>query len=191
MVTFSPQQYLFVLQVVLGEDIEVAYANTFDVVEFKRKVPSEDEEEYLSKLKHDAEIMMETQECRQLKEELTTLYNSDIQARASNFEDYSFTGADVRKLLAGLLHDRTKDDLSEASVRDVLALIKTMYDNGSLESDDSFQRHFITIPKKYDSLCTMCGHELYAVEGLDIRCGNCGQVFKWENGRFYPEMSKL
>lgn len=190
-IDFSLQQYFFVLQIVLGEDPCVAYANTFDVQQFKRNVPSEDEDEYLNALKRDAQDMLETQECQQLKDELTSLYNSDIQAKASNFTDYSFTGADVRKLLAGLLHNRTEGDLSDASVRDVLALIKTMYENGSLDSDDTFARHFITIAKKYDCVCTTCGHELYAVEGLDIKCPHCGQVYKWSDNRFYPSMDKL
>ena len=48
LVDFTLQEYMFVLQVVLGERLEVAYANTFDTQEFKRNVPSEDEEEYLA-----------------------------------------------------------------------------------------------------------------------------------------------
>ena len=190
LVDYTPQQYLFVLQVVLGEQIEVAYANTFDVQEFRRNVPSEDEEEYLATKKKDAQFMLETQECRQLLDELTSLYHSDIQAQASDFKDYRFSGDDVQKLLAELLHDRTQD-LSESSVRDILALIKTMYDNGTLESSDSFDRHFITIPKKYDCICPSCNHEMYLVEGIDNRCTNCGQIFSWENERFYPQPSKL
>ena len=192
MIDFSPEQYFFVLQVVLGESEDVAYANTFDVAEFKRYVGTEDEEKYLSTKKRLAKDMLETQECRQLKDELNELYRADIQSQATTLTDYKFSGSDVQKLLANLLHDRTSD-LSESSVRDVLSLIKTMYENGSLDSGDSFQKHFVVIPNKYNALCTQCNHELYAVDGLDIRCQYCGQVYKWDENerRFYPKFAKL
>ena len=192
LVDFTPQQYLFVLQVVLGERIEVAYANTFDTQEFKRRVPSEDEEEYLATVRKDAQVMFETQECQQLKDEFESLYQSDVQEKASTLEDYKFTGSDVQKLLNNLLHDRSAD-LSEASVRDILSLIKSMYDSGALDSGDSFTKHFITIPRKFDALCTNCNHEFYLTEGIDIRCTHCGQVYRWDESqnRFFPLPAKL
>lgn len=191
-VDFSLQEYLFVLQTILGEDPCVAYAIVFDTQEFKRNVPSEDEEEYLATKRKDAEIMLETQECRQLKEELEELYRSDIQSKATTLSDYKFSGEDVQKLLANLLHDRTQD-LSESSVRDILSLIKTMYENGSLDSGDTFQKHFVVIPNKYNAMCSQCNHELNAVDGLDIRCAYCGQIYKWDESekRFYPHFAKL
>lgn len=192
LVDFSPQQYLFVLQIVLGERLEVAYGNTFDVAEFKRNVPSEDEEVYLASLKNDAQIMIDTQECRQLKDELEALYKSDIQEKSSTLEDFKFTGSDVQKLLNNLLNERSRD-LSEASVRDILALIKSMYDSGALDSGDQFQQHFITIPPKYNIICPKCNTEHYAIEGLDFRCDRCGLVAKWseEEHRFYPQLNHL
>lgn len=192
LVDFSPQQYLFVLQIVLGERLEVAYGNTFDVAEFKRNVPSEDEEAYLVSLKNDAQIMIDTQECRQLKDELEALYKSDIQEKSSTLEDFKFTGSDVQKLLNNLLNERSRD-LSEASVRDILALIKSMYDSGALDSGDQFQQHFITIPPKYNIICPKCNTEHYAIEGLDFRCDRCGLVAKWceEEHRFYPQLNHL
>lgn len=190
LVDFSPQQYLFVLQIVLGERLEVAYGNTFDIAEFKRNVPSEDEEVYLASLKNDAQIMIDTQECRQLKDELEALYKSDIQEKSSTLEDFKFTGSDVQKLLNNLLNERSRD-LSEASVRDILALIKSMYDSGALDSGDQFQQHFITIPKKYDCICRNCNREMYLVEGVDNRCPACGAIYYWRDNRFYPELSKL
>ena len=39
LVDFTLQEYMFVLQVVLGERLEVAYANTFDTSEYKRRMP--------------------------------------------------------------------------------------------------------------------------------------------------------
>lgn len=190
LVDFSLQEYMFVLQVVLGERIEVAYANTFDTSEYKRNVPSEDEEEYLASKRKDAEIMLEQQNCRQLQEYLEQEYRSDIQERASNLSDYRFTGAEVQRLLNNLLRERSQE-LSEASVRDILALLKTMYETGTLDSGDSYQNHFITIPKKYDCICPQCNHEQYLVEGVDNKCTSCGMVFRWDNERFWPQPQKL
>ena len=190
LVDFTLQEYMFVLQVVLGERLEVAYANTFDTQEFKRNVPSEDEEEYLATKRKDAEIMLEQQNCRQLREYLEQEYRSDIQEQSSNLSDYRFTGAEVQRLLNNLLRDRSQE-LSEASVRDILALLKTMYETGTLDSGDSFQNHFITIPKKYDCICPQCNHEQYLVEGVDNKCTSCGMVFRWDSERFYPQPQKL
>lgn len=192
LVDFSLQEYLFVLQTILGEDPCVAYANTFDVAEFKRNVPSEDEEEYLASKRKDAEIMLEQQNCRHLREYLEQEYRSDIQEQASTLKDFKFTGAEVQRLLNNLLHERSQE-LSEASVRDILALIKSMYDSGALDSGDSFQNHFITIPNKYNALCLNCSHEFYAVEGLSMKCPNCGAVYNWDEQqrRFIPEIPHL
>ena len=192
LVDFSLQEYMFVLQVVLGERLEVAYANTFDTAEYKRNIPSEDEEEYLASKRKDAEIMLEQQNCRHLREYLEQEYRSDIQEQASTLKDFKFTGSEVQKLLNNLLHERSQE-LSEASVRDILALIKSMYDSGALDSGDSFQNHFITIPNKYNALCLNCSHEFYAVEGLSMKCPNCGAVYNWDEQqrRFIPQIPHL
>lgn len=190
LVDFSLEDYMFVLQVVLGERLDVAYANVFDKAEFKRNTSSEDEEDYLLKFRQDAKNRLETQECRQLKEELEAQYQSDVQEKASTLKDYRFTGAEVQRLLNNLLHERSQE-LSEASVRDILALIKSMYDSGALDSGDNFQNHFITIAKKYDCICPQCNKEQYLVEGIDNKCNNCGMVFHWEDERFYPQPQKL
>lgn len=192
LVDFTLQEYLFVLQVVLGERMEVAYANTFDTVEYQSNVPSAEEEEYLASKRKDAEIMLEQQNCRHLREYLEQEYRSDIQEQASNLSDYRFTGAEVQKLLNNLLRDRSQE-LSEASVRDILALLKTMYDTGTLDSGDSFQNHFITIPNKYNTICPQCSREGYAVQGLDFRCQHCGSVAKWDESqhRYFPQLNHL
>lgn len=186
----SLKEYLFVQQVVFKEDIRVAYASVFDAQEFVRNVPSEDEEEYLASKREDAEIMLEQQNCRHLREYLEQEYRSDIQEQASTLKDFKFTGAEVQRLLNNLLHERSQE-LSEASVRDILALIKSMYDSGALDSGDSFSQHFITIPKKYDCICSNCNREMYLVEGCDNKCPACGATYYWRNNRFYPELSKL
>lgn len=192
LVDFTLQEYLFVLQVVLEEDIRVAYASVFDTAEFKRNVPSEDEEEYLAQFQKKAETLLETQNCVHLKEYLETEYQRDIQEQASSLEEFHFTGADVQKILNNLLRDRTLD-LSESSVKDITSILKMMYENGSLDSGDSFQRHWITIPNKYNALCLNCSHEFYAVEGLSMKCPNCGAVYNWDEQqrRFIPEIPHL
>lgn len=192
LVDFTLQEYMFVLQVVLGERIEVAYANTFDAAEFKRNVPSEDEEEYLATKRKDAEILLDRQSCRQLHEYLEQEYRSDIQEQASSLKDFKFTGAEVQRLLNNLLHERSQE-LSEASVRDILALIKSMYDSGALDSGDSFSQHFVTIPSKYNTICPQCSREGYAIEGLDFRCEHCGCVARWDESqrRYFPELNSL
>ena len=190
LVDFTLQEYMFVLQVVLGERIEVAYANTFDTQEYKRNVPSEGEEEYLASKRKDAEIMLEQQNCRHLREYLEQEYRSDVQEQASTLKDFKFTGAEVQRLLNNLLHERSQE-LSEASVRDILALIKSMYDSGALDSGDSFSQHFITIPKKYDCICSNCNREMYLVEGCDNKCPACGATYYWRDNRFYPQPQKL
>lgn len=192
LVDFTLQEYMFVLQVVLGERIEVAYANTFDTQEYKRNVPSDGEEEYLASKRKDAEIMLEQQNCRHLREYLEQEYRSDIQEQASTLKDFKFTGAEVQRLLNNLLHERSQE-LSEASVRDILALIKSMYDSGALDSGDSFARHFVTIPSKFNILCPQCNREGYAVEGLDFRCEFCGCIAKWDESsrRYFPNLGHL
>lgn len=190
LVDFSLQEYMFVLQVVLGERLEVAYANTYDTAEFKRNVPSEDEEEYLAQFRQKAQVLLEQPNCIQLKNYLESEYQVDVQEKASTLSDYRFTGAEVQRLLNNLLHERSQE-LSEASVRDILALIKSMYDSGALDSGDSFQNHFITIPKKYDCICSNCNREMYLVEGCDNKCPACGATYYWRDNRFYPELSKL
>lgn len=189
------EEYLFMAQVVLGEDKRVAYASIYDKDGFKSNVPSEDEEEYLNGFVRQADALLDTQSCKHLKEYLEQEYQSEVQAHASKLKDYKFTGADIQQLLANLLQNRVGDgsSLDDASVKDVIQLIKSMYDSGALDSGDAFEKHFITIPPKYNTLCPHCNHEGYAVEGLDFRCEHCGNVCKWsdEERRYYPQPIKL
>lgn len=191
-IMFTPQEYFFVLQVVLEEEPRVAYAMTFDTAEFKRNVPSENEDEYLAKFQKDAEVLLGQQQCVHLREYLEQEYRSEVQAAASNLEDFKFTSSDVQKLLNNLLHDRA-ESLSEASVRDIVSLIKSMYDSGALDSGDSFQSHFVVVPSKFNILCPSCNREGCAVEGMDFRCEFCGHVAKWDESakRYWPELTKL
>ena len=191
-VSFDLKQYLYVVQVVLGEDKSVEYGMTFDRENFVKAIGSEDEDDYLSKVARDAEIMMQQQECQQLFEVLSEEYQLDIQAKASTLENYKFSGAEVQQLLANLLHNRSQE-LDEASVKDILSLIKTMYEQGALDSGDTFQKHFITIHDKFNALCPNCNHEIDVFAGVDCVCPYCKQAFKWseEERRFYPQPNKL
>lgn len=192
LVDFSLQEYLFVLQTVLGEEPCVAYSSVFDWQNFKRNVPSENEDEYLAKFKQDASILLSQQQCVHMKEYLEQEYRSEIQAAASNLEDFKYTSSDVQKLLNNLLHDRA-ETLSEASIRDIVSLIKSMYESGALDSGDSFQSHFIVVPSKYNTICPSCNREGSAVEGMDFRCEFCGHVAKWDESqrRYFPNLGHL
>lgn len=188
------EEYLFVVQVVLGEDKSVAYASIYDKEGFKSNVPSEDEEDYLNGFIRQADALLDTQSCKHLKEYLEQEYQSEVQSRASTLKDYRFTGADIQQLLANLLHNRVGEgDLDDASVKDVLQLIKSMYDSGALDGGDAFGKHFIVVPNKYNTLCPHCNHEGYAVEGLDFRCEFCGCIAKWDESqrRYFPNLGHL
>lgn len=191
-VNVTLQEYFFVVQVVFGEDIRVAYASVFDTSNFKSNVPSEDEEEYLNAHRRDAEILLEKQNCAQLKEYIEQELQSYVQDAATKLEDFKFTGADVQRLLGNLLHNRS-ESLDDASVRDILSLIKGMYESGALDSGDSFSRHFITLHDPFNALCVSCNHEFEAHAGIDIVCPHCKQVYKWseQERRFYPKFGKL
>lgn len=193
LVNITVQEYLFVSQVVLGEEPRIAYAVVYDTENYINSLKSEEEdEELMGSYKTKAAALLETQNCKQLYDYISQEYKLDVQSQSSNLSDYKFTGAEVQRLLNNLLHDRSQE-LSEASVRDILSLIKMMYENGALDSGDAFEQHFITVPKKYDALCPKCNHELYATEGLDIKCPTCGQVFQWSEteNRFFPAFTKL
>ena len=191
-VSFDVKQYLFVVQVVLGEDISTAYAMIYDYDNFIKQTGMEDEEEYLSSVKKDADVMLQQQECQHLVDLLKENYQSDIQTAASTLKDYKFSGSDIQQLLANLLHNRAggADSLDDASVKDVISLIKMMYEQGALDSGDTFQKHFVQIHDPFNALCTTCNHEFEAHAGIDIVCPHCKQVYRWsEAERLHPGSS--
>lgn len=191
-IEFTLQEYMFAVQVAFMEDKCVAYASVFDTANFKRNVPSEDEEDYLNTFRREAEIMLDKQHIKHLREYIEQELQSYVQDAASRLEDYKFTGADVQKLLSNLLHNRT-EDLDEASIRDILSLIKGMYDSGALDSGDAFERHFITVHDPFNALCVNCNREFEAHAGIDCVCPHCHQVYKWteQEKRFYPKFETL
>lgn len=191
-VNIDEKQYLFVLSVVMGERVDVAYGMMFDTKNFKRAIESDECEEYLASIHEDAEARMMLQDERQLQELLSDDYKSEIQAKAMDLEDYSFTTGQVIQILQNLLHERSQD-LENSSVRDIISLINTLANQGALQSGDNFSSHFIQIYPPFDVLCTSCGHEFDIVKGLDGICPNCKQVYRWseDEKRFYPQPQKL
>lgn len=192
-VSFTVQQYLYVTQVVMGERMEVAYGLVYDRERFLHETQGDEEQEYFASLTREAETMLQQQECQQLQEMLRDSYQSDVQASVSSLQDYKFSVADVHKLLSNLLHNRA-EDLDSASTRDVIALIKTLADQGALDGDgNSFSRHFIQVHDPFNALCTKCGREFEVRAGIDVICPHCKQVYRWsEDGqRFFPEVTKL
>lgn len=191
-INIDEKQYLFVLSCVLGERPEVAYGMIYHPKEFRKAIESEDEEDYLKEIKADAEIKLELQAEKQLYDLLYSEYNAEIQAKAMSLEDFSFTTGQVVQILQNLLHERSQD-LESSSVKDIIALIKTLADQGALQSDDNFSSHFIHVYPPFDVVCTSCGREFDIVKGLDAICPHCKQVYRWseEERRFYPELAKL
>lgn len=190
-INISEKQYLFVLMCVMGEQPEVAYSMMFDTQEFKRAIETEDEEEYLASKKKDAEERLKLQDERQLYDLLQSEYNSELQAKAMNLENFSFTTGQVIQILQNLLHSRAQD-IESSSVRDIISLINTLASQGALQSGDNFGSHFIHIMPKFTSLC-ICGREFDCFAGIDCICPHCKQVYRWseDEKRFYPSPSKL
>lgn len=191
-INIDERQYLFVMQCVMGEREEVAYGMVFKTKEFKRALESEEEEEFLASIKNDAHMRLMLQDERQLYELLDADYKAEIQAKAMNLEDYSFTTGQVIQILQNLLHDRAQD-LENSSVRDIISLINTLANQGALQSGDNFSSHFIQIYPPFDVVCTACGREFDIVKGLDGVCPHCHQVYRWseDEQRFYPQPQKL
>lgn len=187
----NERQYLFVLNVVLGEKPSVAYGMIFDTEKFKHAIETEDEEAYLSSIKDKAEILLKQQDEMQLYDLLSSDFNRDVQEKAMNLENYEFTTGQVVQILQNLLHSRSQD-IESSSVRDIISLINTLASQGALSGSDNFASHFIQIMPKFNAVCK-CGHEIDVVKGIDCTCPYCHQFYKWvdEEDRFYPQPDKL
>lgn len=178
--------------VAAGEDIAVAYALIFDTEEFKRNVPSEHEADYLQGISASAENMLKQQECAQLREIIEESIRAEVQARATNMKDYKFSSQEIVNMLSNLLADRSSE-ISEASVRDIVSLIRELVNLGGLTGSDGFGSHFIQIHDKFNARCTKCGREFDAYPTLDCYCPHCRQLYQWseEDRRFYPFVETL
>lgn len=191
-INFNEDQYNFALQVVLGEDLGVAYGLSFDKAKFKSVIGTDDEEEYLQKAKRDANLASQQQEIDHLIEYLGEQHRAEVQKEARDLKDYKFSAEEIVQMLSNLLATRSAN-LEEASVRDITALIRELAAQGALEGGDGFQRHFISVLPHFNALCTTCSREFDLAMGVTGICPHCKTKYVWseEDGRFYPTPAKL
>lgn len=191
-IDFTDKQYLFVMMVAFGETPSTAYALVYDNAEMKRVVGTDKEEAFFFKCKKDADVMLQQQECIHLLEHLKELLRSKIQKEAINLGDYKFSAEDVVQMLSNLLAKRS-ENLEDASVRDITALIRELASQGALEGGDGFQRHFVTVYPHFNALCSACNKEMDIAKGLSCLCPHCGAKYTWDESenRYIPEPMKL
>jgi hypothetical protein len=191
-VRFDEKEYMFVAMVCAGESESVAYGLVYDIENFKRNIPSENEEEYLRELQPKADVLLQQQECIQLREIIEESIRAEIQTKATDIKTYKFSSQEIVNMLSALLADRSSE-ISEASVRDIVSLIRELANLGGLSGSDGFQSHFIQCHDPFNSLCSKCGHEFDSYAGMDCVCPRCHQVYKWseEDKRFYPDVEHL
>lgn len=191
-VNFNEKQYFFALQCVLGEDYGVAFGLSFDRENFKSIIGTENEDEYLQKARRDANLAIQQQEIDHLIDYIGEQYRTEIQKKASNLKDYKFSAEEIVQMLSNLLATRS-ENLEEASVRDITALIRELAAQGALEGGDGFSRHFINVLPHFNALCPNCNREIDVAKGMTCICPHCGAKFIWvENeDRFIPEIPRL
>ena len=90
-IRFDEKEYMFVAMVCAGEDEAVAYGLTHDIENFKRNVPSENEEDYLREIRPRAEVLLQQQECVQLREIIEESIRAEIQTKATDIKTYKFS----------------------------------------------------------------------------------------------------
>lgn len=192
-VNIDLNDYLFCLMVVNGDDTELAYAASYDTSEFKRKIGTDEEQEYFSSKKQLSEAQMSNQSIKMLCELMEEKRRAEIQKEALNLKDYKFSGEETVQILNNLLKTRI-DDMESSSVKDVVSILKALTDQGALEvGDGGFQRHFVQIFPKFNALCVHCNREFEIAKGIGAICPHCGQEYHWssEENRFYPQPTKL
>lgn len=190
-IRLGEKEYMFVAMVCAGEDPSVSYGLVYDIENFKHNVPSENEEEYLRELQPKADVLLQQQQCAQLKELIEESIRAEIQTKATDIKTYKFSSQEIVNMLSALLADRSSE-ISEASVRDIVSLIRELASLGGLSGSNGFQSHFIQCHDKFNSLCS-CGREMDVFAGMDCICPHCHQVYRWseEENRFYPQPTKL
>ena len=191
-IDFNEKQYIFALQVALGEDLGVSYGFAFDKKNFKSIIGTDEEEDYLQKARRDANLALQQQEIDHLVDFIKEQYRAEIQKEARNLKDYKFSAEEIVQMLSNLLATRSAN-LEEASVRDITALIRELAAQGALEGGDGFQRHFISVLPHFSALCTTCNREIDLALGVTGICPHCKTQYVWseEDGRFYPQPAKL
>lgn len=191
-VRFDEKEYIFVSMVCAGENEAVSYGLVYDTENFKHCVPSENEEDYLRDIMPKAEVLLQQQECVQLKELIEESIRAEIQTKATDIKQFKFSSQEIINMLSAILADRSSE-ISEASVRDIVSLIRELVNLGGLSGSDGFGMHFIQCHDPFNSLCGTCGHEFDAYAGMDCICPHCHQVYRWDENekRFWPKPSKL
>lgn len=191
-ITFSIEDYLFCLNLVLGEDENVSYALAYDRVGYKKVLGTEDEEEYLKTKEQECKVLMQQQSIVQLRQEMEDLYVAEIQGKALNLENYRFTGGQIAQILQNLLHNRVAD-LDSASTKDVISLIKLLTEQFGLDGGSDFEKHFIQILPKFNALCNNCNREFQIASGIGAVCPHCGASYHWDSSseKFIPQPTKL
>jgi len=190
--TFTIEEYLFCLNLVLGENPLVAYSLVYDREGYVKVLGTEEEEEFLQSKYQECNTMLQQQQTVKLKQEIEDLYTDEIQNKALNLENYRFTGGQIAQILQNLLHNRISD-LDSASTKDVISLIKLLTEQFGLDGGSDFEKHFIQIYPKFNALCTNCNKEFQIAQGIGAVCPHCGATYHWDNStmRFVPLPSKL
>lgn len=191
-ITFSLEDYMFCVHLVLGENPTVSYAMAYAPHEYKPFIGTEDEDTYLNGKFQECDLMLQQPHIIKLKQELEDLLTTEIQNKALNLENYRFTGGQIAQILQNLLHNRVAD-LDSASTKDVISLIKMLTDQFGLDGGSDFEKHFIQIYPKFNALCTRCNREFQIVEGIGAVCPHCGAVYMWNasENKFVPKPAKL
>lgn len=191
-ITFSIEDYIFCLNLILGEDENVSYALAYDRDGYKKVLGTEDEDEYLKTKEQECKVLMQQQSIVQLRQELEDLYVSEIQGKALNLENYRFTGGQIAQILQNLLHNRVAD-LDSASTKDVISLIKLLTEQFGLDGGSDFEKHYIQIFPKFNALCNNCNREFQVAEGIGATCPFCGAQYHWDSDskKFIPQPQKL
>jgi hypothetical protein len=191
-VNITPQEYIFCLNIVMGEDNGISYILAFEPEKIEEKMGDDGWEKYLNDRRHDANLRIRMQNIVKLMDELRDIYNNDVQNKALNLENYKFTGGQIAQILQNLLHNRISD-LDSASTKDVISLIKLLTEQFGIEGNDDFTKHFIQVYPHFNAICGKCNKEFDAIKGIDCVCSHCGCIYKWneEENRFYPNVDSL
>lgn len=191
-ITFSIEEYIFCLNLILGEDKYISFALAYDPNEYKKVLGTEDEEDYLQSKKQECDTLLQQQTIIKLRQELEDLYVAEVQSKALNLEDYRFTGGQIAQILQNLLHNRISD-LDSASTKDVISLIKLLTEQFGLDGGSDFDKHFIQILPKFNALCNNCNREFQIATGIGAVCPHCGASYYWDSNseKFIPQPRKL
>ena len=191
-INYTIQEYLFCLNVVLGENECTSYALAFDPKGLKKVLGTEDEQTFVQSVKDECDKLLKQQHIVKLRQELEEQYTMDIQGKALNLENYKFTGGQIAQILQNLLHNRVAD-LDNASTKDVIGLIKLLTEQFGIEGGSDFEKHFIQIYPPFNALCVNCSREFDCHPGIGAVCPHCGQNYNWsiDEERFYPQPMKL